>query len=72
MPVLQARVSEKEAYEVKAMAKSRGLTVSELVRESLAVYATKNAPTLSFGDMSGKIWIADDFDELPDGFEEYV
>jgi prevent-host-death family protein len=24
------------------------------------------------GDLKGQIWIADDFDEIPEGFEDYV
>lgn len=25
-----------------------------------------------FGTAAGQVWIADDFDEIPEGFEEYV
>lgn len=72
MPTLQTRISEKEEYDIKAMAKAKGITTSTLVRESLAAYIAKNTQAPVFGCMAGKIRIADDFDELPDGFEEYV
>ena len=72
MPIVQARVSEKEMYDMKAMAKSKGLTLSDVVRESVALYIANEKPTLAYGDMKDKIWMADDFDELPEGFEDYV
>lgn len=72
MPTIQTRISDKEAYDIKAMADAKGLTTSALVRESLAEYIATQTQTPVFGCMAGKIRIADDFDELPEGFEEYV
>ena len=72
MPVLQTRVSDEEIKEIQSFAKMKGMTTSALVRESVVSYIAKNTPVPSFGCMTGKIWIADDFDALPEGFEEYV
>jgi len=72
MPVLQTRVSAEELQEIKAFAQKRRMTTSALVRESVVSYITENSPAPTFGCMAGRIWIADDFDELPEGFEEYV
>ena len=72
MPMLQARVSEEEANAIKTYAKTKGLTTSQVVRESVASYITKEKTKVVFGDMKGKMWMADDFDEIPEGFEEYI
>jgi len=72
MPVLQTRVSDEELQEIKTFACKRKMTTSALVRESVVSYITENTAVPTFGCMAGKIWIADDFDELPEGFEEYV
>ena len=74
MPVLQTRVSNEEMQEIKSFAKSRSMTTSALVRESVVSYMhiTRNSQLPTFGCMAGEIWISDDFDELPEGFEEYV
>ena len=72
MPILQARISEEEAKAIKTYAKTNGLTTSQVVRESVASYITKPPEPLYFGCMKGKMWIADDFDEIPEGFEEYI
>jgi len=72
MPVLQTRISHEDAEIIKDFAKRKGMTTSQVVRESLASYIADNTQPLTFGCMADKIWVADDFDELPDGFEEYV
>ena len=72
MPVLQTRVSDEELQEIKSFAQKRQMTTSALVRESVTHYISNNTPVPVFGCMAGKLWIADDFDELPEGFEEYV
>ena len=72
MPTLQTRLSYEDAETVKEFAKRKGMTTSQVVRESLASYLTENTQPLSFGCMADKIWMADDFDEIPEGFEEYT
>ena len=72
MPVLQTRVSDEELKEIKSFAQQRNMTTSALVRESVISYISENSPVPTFGCMAEKIWISDDFDELPEGFEEYV
>ena len=72
MPMLQARVSAEEANAIKAYAKTKGLTTSQVVRESVASYIAKEPPPLYFGCMKEGSWIADDFDDIPEGFEEYI
>ena len=72
MPVLQTRVSDEELKEIKSFAQKRSMTTSALVRKSVVTYIAEHSPAPSFGCMTGRIWIADDFDELPEGFEEYV
>jgi len=72
MPVLQARVSNEELAAIKSLAQRSGKTTSELIRESIASYASMSKRSPTFGCMAGKILIADTFDELPEGFEDYV
>jgi len=72
MPVLQTRISNEDADAVKKYAERKGMTTSQVVRESLASYITDNTQPISFGCMADRIWMADDFDELPEGFEEYT
>ena len=72
MPVLQTRVSEEELRAIKSFALNRSMTTSALVRESVVSYIQVNSTAPSFGCMAGSIWMADDFDALPEGFEEYV
>jgi prevent-host-death family protein len=35
-------------------------------------YVEPQPPLRGFGSMRGEIWIADDFDETPEGFEDYI
>jgi len=72
MPVIQTRISYEDAENIKEFAKRKGLSTSQVLRESLATYVTNNSQPLTFGCMADKIWIADDFDEMPEGFEEYT
>jgi len=72
MPVLQTRVSEEELQKIKSFAQKKHMTTSSLVRESVASYISDNTSVPTFGCMAGGIWIADDFDELPEGFGEYA
>ena len=72
MPMLQARITDEEARAIKSYAKTKGITTSQVVRESVASYIAKPQEQVFFGDMKGKMWMADDFDEIPEGFEDYV
>ena len=72
MPMVQARISEEESKAIKTYAKASGLTTSQVVRESVALYISRKAEPLFFGCMANDIWMADDFDEIPEGFEDYI
>ena len=72
MPVLQTKLSNEEVENIKKFAERKGMTTSQIIRESIISYMAKNTQPLSFGCMTNKIWLSDDFDTLPAGFEEYV
>ena len=72
MPMLQARISTEEANAIKTYAKIKGITTSQVVRESVASYIAKSPESLFFGCMKEGSWISDDFDEIPEGFEDYI
>jgi hypothetical protein len=63
MPVIQARVTEKEEAMFRSVAEMRGVSVSQMIRNAMKKDIEQNLPKRAFGCRKGEIRIADDFCE---------
>ncbi|MDR1796058.1 MAG: DUF2281 domain-containing protein [Clostridiales Family XIII bacterium] len=71
MATLQVRITEKEAEMVKAYAKRKGLSISQLVREEVVKKAQISTRAAFRGIFKGA-YMADDFCEPIDDMKEYM
>ena len=72
MPVIQARVTDREDRIIKELAKSEGLSVSELLKVSVLGKAEKHSRSSFYGSMASGIRVSEDFDEPIDDLREYM